>query len=74
MLPVVQLDPAKSLERISTNTFSVLSEMQKGCTDLKASLREVPTCDPQAEYLKSWYDCVSAPDLSEFPAELLEYA
>ena len=72
MLPVVQLDPAKSLARISANTFSVLSEMQKGCTDLKASLREVPTCDPQAEYLKSWYDCVSAPDLSEFPAELLE--
>ena len=75
VLPVVQLDPAKRLERnqrISINTLSVLSEMQKGCTDLKSSLRDVPACDPQAEYLRSLYDCVSAPDLSEFPAELLE--
>ena len=46
--------------------------MQKGCSNLESSLRDVPDCDPQAEYLKSRYDCVGAPDLSEFPAELLE--
>ena len=39
---------------------------------MKSLLRGVPACDPQAEYLQSWYDCVSAPDLSEFPTELLE--
>ena len=72
VLPVVQLDPTKRLEKISTNTLWVLSEMQKGYGDLKSSLTGVPACDPQAEYLKSCYDYVSAPDLSEFPAELLE--
>ena len=69
VLLVVHLDPSRRLEEISNSTLSVLNEMRKGCSNLKSLLRNVLACDPQAEYLQSWYDCA---DLSKFPTELLE--
>ena len=69
---MVQLDPARLLDSVSSSVSAVISEMQETCGALKASLRELPFCDPQAQYLQSWIDCIGDPDLSEFPAELLE--
>ena len=68
----MQLDPAQLLDSVSTSVSKVISEMQETCDTLKASVKELPFCDPQAQYLQSWIDCVGDPDLSEFPAELLE--
>ena len=69
---MVQLDPAKLLNSVGGSAAAVISEMQQTFDDLKTDLQELPFCDPQAQYLQSWIDCIGAPDLTEFPAELLE--
>ena len=69
---MVQLDPARLLESVSGSATAVINEMQQTCDDLKARLQELPFCDPQAQYLQSWIDCIGIPDSTEFPTELLE--
>lgn len=72
VLPVVQLNPAQLLDSVSSSASAVFCEMQQTCKDLKEELKKLPFCDPQAQYLQSWIDCIGPPDLTEFPAELLE--
>ena len=69
---MVQFDPARLLNSVGGSAAAVISEMQKTCDDLKTELQELPFCDPQVQYLQSWIDCIGPPDLTEFPAELLE--
>jgi len=67
----VQLDPARLLDSVSTSVSKVISEMQETCDTLKASLKDLPFCDPQTQYLQSWIDCVGDPDLSSFQLSCL---